>query len=47
MTKAVQNGRHLFGTYVKFFREKKIHTCAFQWVTNISFSENFTYMLNG
>ena len=44
----------LFSTYTKFSKKTNIsyplirtRTCAYQEVRNVSFSENFVYVLNG
>ena len=44
---------HSFSTYGKFSKEKKTflthwktRRCAYQWVRNVTFSENFAYVLN-
>ena len=34
-----------FSEHTKF-SEKRTHTCAYQRVKNVSFSENFAYALN-
>ena len=37
---------HSFNTYAKF-SEKLTYACAYQGVRNVSFSENFAYLING
>ena len=42
----ILNGDHSFRTYVKFSEKLTLLTCAYQGVRNVSFSENFAYVLN-
>ena len=48
-----QPGYHAFSTYAKFSEKLTLtniltlHTCASQGVRNLSYSENFVYVING
>ena len=42
-----QVSRHLFSTDAKLFENLMFRTCANQGVRNVSFSENFVYVING